>query len=1569
MRKFITLTAAFLIGVASAFAVPVKPSTKTITQSDGTKVTIHAVGDEWAHGYVTSDFKTVGIGKDGDVYYKTTNGLSTVRAHDIVQRNASELDFLSKNQSIIGLNARKIANKRSKSPNLLGGPMKVGSTQVPTTGTPRVPVIVVEFSDKHCSNPISTFSSTYTSGSNSVYQYFYDQSNGLYQPQYDVYGIYRLNKSRATYGANENNDPDGSDVGVAQMVYDAVIASNADIDWTNYDNDGDGEADVVIVVYAGIGEAQAYGEVLDAVWPCQWTLASGAYYGDGPGSVTLDGIKIDRFGVFNEIIGNDDNGTVMDGIGTFCHEFSHCLGLPDFYETTYAYGYYGMGNWDLMCSGNYNNNGYTPIGYNAYEKNFMGWLELLSPTANHQYTLPKFNQKNASTDIAYKITSPVNPNEYYVLENRAKQGWDTYIKDEGMMITHVSYISDRWTNNTVNNNAVQLFTIIPADNKWSTNNENADLWGETKHELTDDSTPDARLYLTSSGSATSNAGHMGQPLTEINLNSDGTVSFWYMKGVSNYSDPVLLDADNISDTSFTARWTDDTPAADVLSYDLQVNINDGSGPTLLNEEDLSSGNVTNWTKSTSGTYNDASNNGGLRLGTTNAIGSITSPELDLSSGTVTVKVNCKYYGSDSSAQLKVSVLNASGTTLTSTTISPLTSSMADYSVKLTGSFTSSSKIKLENVTKGKRVVVSNVKVYDGDATASNAPIRASESGDANSRTITGITNKYYTVTGLTAGATYDFKVRANYADQTSSDWTNTKSVTLLGELELNPFIVATDALAFGDVSVNQSSTLAIEIIAEQLKGDVTLTLNDANNVFALASSTVTKAEAEAGTDVNVTFTPAAAQAYSATVTISSEDADDVVVALSGNGLPVKEVPHFIRDAFDVENTSFSCEWNDVDYVSSYTLDVTRVGGGGGDENYVYALVNDVNNLSDGDHIIIVNASKGKAAGEIVSGTNPYLAAVDVTISNDAISEISSDVTEYTLEESADGWLLATSDGQYLTSTAAKKMSYTASGSVVTISISSGNATIDFGSSVGKILYNVSSPRFTTYTSNPSATMLLPQIYKRVAVPANEAISGDEAHKVITGITDTNYNVDGLTAGATYTYKVKAVYLDQTESEWSDEESVTLTDVVNPTIFCNLTSVNFGTIYTGQSDSATFFVSGENLSDDIAISLEFDGENCLTVNPFSVSVADAVDGFEITITYAPTEIGDFYGIITLSSEGAEDVLLEVIGNADIERGVPEISVPTDQEITTSSFTASWSAVPNVESYTLEVLQTSSGGGSGEETYAFVPVADVNDLNDGDQIIIVSTSEGRAAGPLSSQILMAEQVTIADNVISEISDDVTVFTLEASGDGWLLANSEGQYLTSTTAKKMSYTANGTVTSISISSGNATISFGSSVGKILYNVNSPRFTTYTSNPTAVMLLPQIYKLAALPANNAHVRDYEPMTFTDITDTSYTVNDLEAGASYSYRVKAIYIDDSEGDWSESQSVTIKNSTGVDAVIANGAIVIANGTVTVADGVKARVYTISGVEVAANGNNRWSLRPGVYVVATGTTARKIIVR
>ena len=799
-------------------AVPVKPGVRTHAQSDGTTLRVEPVGDEWFRAAVTAgEGLTVARGADGDYYYRTAAGLTSVLAHNKEHRSASETAFvnntklsveaLSQNASLTAQRARRVAP-----------PRRVGSTQVPVTGSPRVPIILVQFKDKKMANTKADFVAQYTSGEKSAFNYFKDQSNGKYTPQYDVYGIYTLNSNRSVYGGNEDPyDPDSSDKGVARMVGEAIDKAGNDIDWSLYDNDNDGEADVCVVVYAGVGEAQAYGLVLDAVWPCQWSLSSGAYYGDGSGTRTRNGKTIDRFAVFNELTGSDDNGTQIDGVGTFCHEFSHCLGLPDFYETTYEYGYYGMGDWSLMDHGCYNDNGYTPIGYSAYEKSFMGWVTLKTPTPGTHYNLPVWNAGSADTDVAYKIVSPKTSNEYFILENRRKQGWDAYIPDEGMLIEHVSYIASRWSDNSVNNQSVQLMTIVPADNDLSSDTQETDCFGEANHKFTDDSTPAAALNMSNSSSAYGNAGYLGKPVTDININSNGTVGFWFVKpDVPTLEAPVLAEATDVQSTSFTAQWQHNATVNSTYTLELIKSV----APVLLLEEtfakcdaagsqDISSSlddvtDVAGWT----GTKVFKAQ-GGLKLGSNQYTGKLVSPVIDAGDAQkVSVKFKAKANGSNTNVGLTV----AYGSQSKDFTLPDNTE--AEYVVVFDKE--ASESISFSTKAKRKTAVITQVQVYCGDV---------SQQCDAEPLlSIPDITEKQYTVTGLEAGGTYSFRVKAYPVDESAaseSEWSNIQTVTLTQSYKRG------DVNGDGNVDI-ADLTLLVNILLETPAADDVMLRADVN---------------------------------------------------------------------------------------------------------------------------------------------------------------------------------------------------------------------------------------------------------------------------------------------------------------------------------------------------------------------------------------------------------------------------------------------------------------------------------------------------------------------------------------------------------------------------------------------------------------------------------------------------------------------------------------------------------------------------------------------------------------------
>ncbi|MDO4320335.1 MAG: M6 family metalloprotease domain-containing protein [Bacteroidales bacterium] len=756
----------------SSMAVPAKKGMRSFTQPDGTTINVELVGDEFFHTFRTTDGLAVARETDGYFYYVGADRITGVKAHDINDRSDAERAFLA--ESGATLTADRLASARLESAKIrrasATGPKK--ASQVPSSGSPRVPVILVQYKDYKFkdADAHATFTSFFTEGNKSAHQYFLDQSNGKYSPQFDVYGPYTLENNRAVYGGN---NAWGNDKGVGKMVAEGCQGLNSEIDFSLYDNDDDGQCDVVIVLYAGDGEASSYDDDCEnSIWPCQWALSSSDY----GKALTLDGTRVDKFAVFNEL--NTDMSKI-DGIGTFCHEFSHCLGLPDFYDTEYS-GYFGMGNWSLLDNGSYNDNGYTPIGYTAYEKAFMGWIEIEEATENTFYSMPALNQKNIATDKAIKITNQSDKNEYFIIENRARQGWDKYMPTEGLFIYHVTYNATSWANNTVNNYALQRMTPVPADNDLKM--DKTVYWGETYYnindesllgdlwpwngvnEFTDQSQPAAK-FNTSGKLA-------GRPVTEITRNSDGTVSFWVAKAPAPaVATPVLAAHDILSATSATFNWS----AADdnEVTYTLEIREHRD-----INYEQIRSTDFTFKTHGwTVGGY-ALVGTGGMQIGSSNRTGSVTSPAFtNGSDGKVTVRLTARYYNNDGSS-VKVSIVDNSGKYIASETVD-LTSEYAEYAVLLSGNAGEKTSVVIETVANKKRIYLKQADIYTGDAT--ELVDRSRAAADSDIRTIAGITATSYTVSDLKENGIYDYRVKAVPVDTdnfSASDWSATATADL-----------------------------------------------------------------------------------------------------------------------------------------------------------------------------------------------------------------------------------------------------------------------------------------------------------------------------------------------------------------------------------------------------------------------------------------------------------------------------------------------------------------------------------------------------------------------------------------------------------------------------------------------------------------------------------------------------------------------------------------------------------------------------------------------------------------------
>ena len=406
------------------------------------------------------------------------------------------------------------------------------------TGQKRGLVILAEFTDKKFKTGndrekyqqiLNTPGYTTSEGfKGSVADYFRDQSAGLFELTFDVFGPYTAAHSERYYGENDAN---GDDKLPQELIKEMCIAVDGEVDFNDYDWDGDGEVDEVFVVYAGKGEVDTYQTNL--IWPHMWALEEAGT------SLTLDDVAINAYACSNELMSNGK----LNGIGTFCHEFSHCLGFPDFYDINYS-GLYGMGGFDLMADGNYNGNGFCPVGYTAYEKMMCGWQDPIV-LGSEDVSVSNLKPMSEHGDT-YIIYNEAWPDEYYMIENRQKTGWDSYFIAAGLMITHVDFDQEVWENNIPNTivtdeeaeemelscgNDHQRMTFFHANNK----KDSPLLYPYLKRDsLTANSTPAAKLF---------NPNSLGTMLWQgairnITLNTDGTINFSYHAGQTGIVDAI-----------------------------------------------------------------------------------------------------------------------------------------------------------------------------------------------------------------------------------------------------------------------------------------------------------------------------------------------------------------------------------------------------------------------------------------------------------------------------------------------------------------------------------------------------------------------------------------------------------------------------------------------------------------------------------------------------------------------------------------------------------------------------------------------------------------------------------------------------------------------------------------------------------------------------------------------------------------------------------------------------------------------------------------------------------------------
>lgn len=547
-KRNILVSVLFVLVALCTWAVPVERRRFKATLADGTQLMVTSFGNEDLSFFLTDDERVVELTDSGFVL--------------------TEYD----REAYVALHAQS-ETRRARA--YIGD---LRSALLIQKGQPRVALLLVQFKDKpftvaEDSASVHDYYHRYSNGvegsapytghgsSGAVSEYFSDQSNGQFQPVFDVIGPVTLNNDYAYYGKDSGST---KDVNYNEFIRESLEkACRIKGDWKDLDNDDDGKVDMVFLLFAGLGQnyTNSYGDK-NTIWPKEM-----------PAQYRVDGVTFAGCSSTCELRPTAASDGVItdtkpDGIGVFCHELSHALGLPDFYDTNYVA--FGMDYWSIMDYGQYAVNGYTPSGYTAYERDFMGWQQLEELKEPCTLRIPCFGKGGHG----YKIVNEQNSNEYYVLENRQAYGWDRLCRTmgHGLMVTHVDYSRSVWVSNRVNTDSRhQCMTIIPANNTLIGGNTpgiTSAMWAESmrgnlypgtteNHELSSESTPASVVFT---------GGSIDKPIYDIEETEDELIVLKF-NPLGTLQESGALTPMDVLESGVTLMWE---PVEDAEAYNIRV---------------------------------------------------------------------------------------------------------------------------------------------------------------------------------------------------------------------------------------------------------------------------------------------------------------------------------------------------------------------------------------------------------------------------------------------------------------------------------------------------------------------------------------------------------------------------------------------------------------------------------------------------------------------------------------------------------------------------------------------------------------------------------------------------------------------------------------------------------------------------------------------------------------------------------------------------------------------------------------------------------------------------------------
>lgn len=492
------LFAILFLGFACvAFAMPALDTPYKVVQPDGSELQLRTVGNEHFHFVETLAGDVVE--KDDFGFYKYVNEDGNLSDAYALENVAPAQKFNKKNV------LQKLEERRSSSMGISGYRLKALLPKVRrlpapnagvATGEKNILVLLVQFADvKFSSKDPQAEYNEYMNGENynghhnvgSVREYFIENSMGAFQPKFDVVGPITL--SQKYYESYGDKSELGGTLGGAVALMEALdsVVKKKAVDFSKYDNDKDGIVDFVYMFYAGLGSNDSGQD--SALWPHAAEFSIFTKYGIF-GGLTNEGFRVgkslyvDKYACSNELDGQsyriNEKSTVLSGIGSFVHEFSHTLGLPDLYDTRDVHD--AVGSWDIMARGSYNcilnedrSSGCSPPYYSAFDRLSLGWMDMENLPPNGAQSLEGIHRNKA-----YMVTSPTNPNEFFILEYRARMRWDSALPNHGMLLWHIDYDEAVWEKNILNVTDHQHVDIVEADGMEGVDSEKGDPFPGSK---------------------------------------------------------------------------------------------------------------------------------------------------------------------------------------------------------------------------------------------------------------------------------------------------------------------------------------------------------------------------------------------------------------------------------------------------------------------------------------------------------------------------------------------------------------------------------------------------------------------------------------------------------------------------------------------------------------------------------------------------------------------------------------------------------------------------------------------------------------------------------------------------------------------------------------------------------------------------------------------------------------------------------------------------------------------------------------------------------------------------------